>query len=98
MRMIIDADDNFHILDIQCVTVSPDISARDQPRSRKRREGLYKNDKVPERDEHGNLITGPEVNNTGLDAEGNLVKSKNFDVNVGMTVNVPLADNGAVNI
>ena len=97
MRMIIDGDENqdaFHILDVRCTIVRPDTSARDEPRSRERREGMYKKDKVPERDENGKLITGAEVNNTGLDENGNLVKDKIFDVDIGMTVNVPFADNG----
>ena len=97
MRMIIDDDqtpDAFHILDVQCTIIRPDTITHDEAHARERRAGMYRKDKVPERDENGKLVVGPEVNNTGLDAEGNLVKDRNFDVNVGMTVNVPYSDNG----
>ena len=35
-----------------------------------------------------------EVKDTGLDKDGNLVKDRDFSVAVGMSVNVPLSDNG----
>ena len=41
-----------------------------------------------------NAKPGEEIDNTGLDINGNLVRDKDFSVSVGMVVNVPYSDNG----
>ena len=88
--MIIDdmSSDGFHVLDVQCAI---HLHIGDGIHHRERREGMKK---PPPRDAQGRLVVGPEVNNTGLDINGNLVRSKEFKVNVGMAVDVPYSDNG----